>query len=295
MSVGAVVSIVVIRRSLQPLGELAARISAVGQDELSARLSAATLPEEIVPVVQRLNELLQRLEEAFARERSLTADIAHELRTPVAGILTTVGVTLSAERTAAEYQEAFQDVRGIARQMRSMIENLLTLARLDAGQAPLPQEPIELCAMVARAWRSCEPTATARGLTFHNDVPQDFRCSVERTALVIVLSNLLENAVQYTDEGGQIWVTARCSDGVTELAVANSGCTLTGEQVNRVFDRFWRSDASRKETSLHVGLGLSLAQRIAQSWEGTATATVDRAGIFRIHVAWPSHRNRGGT
>jgi signal transduction histidine kinase len=176
-----------------------------------------------------------------------------------------------------------------------MIENLLTLARLDAGQTPLPQEPIELCAMIVQAWRNCEPTATARGLTFHNEVPEDYRCAAERSALVIILSNLLENAVQYTNEGGEIWVTARCSQGGTELAVANSGCTLTGEQVNRVFDRFWRSDASREEASLHVGLGLSLVRRIAQSWEGTATAAVDRMGIFRVHVAWPSHRNPGRT
>lgn len=287
MGVGAVVSVVVIRRSLRPLGEVAAGIAAIGHDELSTRLSAAGLPEEIVPLVRRLNELLQRLEAAFVRERSLTADVAHELRTPLAGILATVGVTLSADRTAAEYQEAFEDVRGIARQMRSMIENLLTLARLDAGQAPAPQETVELHEMLAQIWRSCEPIAAARGLTFFNAVPEDFRCLADRTALGVLLSNLLENAVQYADDGGRIWVSARQADGTAELAVANSGCTLTDDQVARVFDRFWRADAARREASLHVGLGLSLVRRIAESWGGTAAATVDGEGTFRVEVAWP--------
>lgn len=294
MGVGAAVSVVVIRRSLRPLGEVAAGIAAIGRDELSMRLSAAGLPEEIVPLVRRLNELLQRLEEAFVRERSLTADVAHELRTPLAGILATVGVTLSADRTAAEYQEAFEDVRGIARQMRSMIENLLTLARLDAGQAPAPQETVELHEMVAQIWRSCEPLAAARGLVFSNEVPEDFCCLADRAALGIILSNLLENAVQYADDRGRIWVSAHRANGAAKLAVANSGCTLTDDQVARVFDRFWRADAARREASLHVGLGLSLVRRIAESWGGTVMAMVDSGGTFRVQVAWPCRREVGG-
>jgi len=295
MGVGAVVSVIVIRRSLQPLSEVAAGIAAIGSDELSTRLSAAALPEEIVPLVCRLNELLQRLEGAFVRERSLTADVAHELRTPLAGILATVGVTLSADRTAAEYQEAFEDVRGIARQMRAMIENLLTLARLDAGQAPAPQETVELHEMVARIWRSCEPLAAARGLVFVNEVPDGLCCLADRTALGVLLSNLLENAVQYADDRGRIWVSVQRANGTASFVVANSGCTLTGDQVARVFDRFWRADAARREASLHVGLGLALVRRIAESWGGTAMATVDGEGTFQVQVAWPSHDRSGVT
>ena len=101
MTVGAAVSVVVIRRSLRPLHHVAAHIAAIKEEDLGTRIPSATLPEEVIPLVQRLNELLHRLDEAFARERSLTADIAHELRTPVAGILSTAGVTLSADRAPA--------------------------------------------------------------------------------------------------------------------------------------------------------------------------------------------------
>lgn len=287
MGVGAMVSVLVIRRGLKPLGDVAARIGVLGENNLEARIPAAAMPEEIAPLVERLNDLLYRLQQAFARERALTSDVAHELRTPVSGILSTVGVTLSYERTPSDYREALEDVREIARQMRSMIENLLTLARLDAGQAQMQQEPIDVRELVAQSWQRCESQAAARGLTLHSEVAEDFRPVSDRSAMSMVLSNLLENATQYADERGDIWVTARHVDGLAEVAVANTGCTLTHEQVPRVFDRFWRSDVSRKEASLHVGLGLPLVRRIAESLGGTATATVSATNVFTVRVAWP--------
>ncbi len=288
MGAGAVVSVLVTRRSLKPLADVAARIAALDEDDLGARISASEMPLEIAPLVERLNDLLHRLQQAFVRERTLTADVAHELRTPVSGILTTVGVTLSSQRPPSDYREALEDVREIARQMRSMIENLLTLARLDAGQAQSRQEPTELRELVAQGWQRCERQAAARRLTFHNEVAEDFRPVSDRSAMDVILSNLLENAVQYADDGGDIRVTAGHVDGRAKVAVANTGCTLNKDQVAQVFDRFWRSDASRSEAGLHIGLGLPLVSRIAESLGGTATATVAAGGVFRVQVAWPS-------
>lgn len=287
MSVGAVVSIVVIRRSLKPLRHVAASIAAIREDDLSARIPAAAIPEEVVPLVERLNDLLHRLGEAFARERSLTADIAHELRTPVAGILSAAGVTLSADRTPGDYREALEDVRKIARQMRSMIDNLLTLARLDSQQGRLQFESIELRETIETCWRGCRERATVRGLTFENAVPDDLSCTSDRRALSIVFVNLLENAVEYANEGGRIWVTARKTDGVIQVEVANTGCQLAAQEVARVFDRFWRADPSRKDASLHVGLGLALVRRIMTAMGGQATATSED-GVFQVELRLPS-------
>ena len=283
MSVGAVVSVIVIRRSLRPLRSVAATIAAIREDDLGARIPATTMPEEIVPLVERLNELLHRLDDAFTRERSLTADIAHELRTPVAGILSTVGVALSADRAPPEYREALEDVREIARQMRSMIENLLTLARLDSQSAHFQFEPVELREMVEHCWRGCQDKAAARRLTFENAVPDDLFCSSDRNALSIVFVNLLDNAVEYANDSGRIWVTARTTDGVIEIEVANTGCNLTEQQVAHVFDRFWRADPSRKDASLHVGLGLALVRRIITSLDGRVEASA-AGGVFTVRI-----------
>jgi len=287
MTVGALVSVVVIHRSLRPLHRVAATIATIKEDDLSAGIPSARLPEEIVPLVQRLNDLLHRLDEAFARERSLTADIAHELRTPVAGILSAAGVTLSANRAPTDYREALEDVRGIARQMRSMIDNLLALARLDFQQGHFRSESIGLRDVVETCWRGCREGAIARRLTFDNKVPDDLSCASDRHALSIVFANLLENAVQYTNEGGRIRVTARKADGVIRVEVTNTGCRLAAHEVARVFDRFWRADPSRTDASLHVGLGLALVRRIVTAMGGQATATAAE-GAFRIGLLIPA-------
>ncbi len=272
MAVGAVVSVGVIRRSLMPLGRLASAIAAIREEDLAARIPADKMPDEMVPVVQRLNELLGRLEQAFVRERSLTADIAHELRTPVGGILSTAGVALTSDRAPAEYQEALEDVRGIARRMRSMIESLLMLARLDFQAAGFQQERIHLRDLVSSCWQRFHNIAAARGLVFENHVPDDVSLLSDPDALSIVFSNLLENAAEYSNECGTVRVNARNADGAVELEVANTGCTLSEEQVAHVFDRFWRADPSRKDSSSHAGLGLALVRRIATSLGGTASA-----------------------
>jgi len=286
MSVAAWVSTVVIQRSLRPLDQLAATIATIQEDDLSVRLAATAMPREVMPVVERLNELLQRLEDAFARERCLTADIAHELRTPVAGILSTAGVMLTADRPAAQYREAFEDVRGIARQMRSMIENLLTLTRLDSQLAHFQWESVELGEVVEHCWRASQARAAERALTFENAVPDGLCFRSDRHALMVVFTNLLENAVEYANDSGRIWIATRHVAGAVEVEVGNTGCELTGDQVAHVFDRFWRADAARQGTSLHVGLGLSLVRRIVTSLGGTVVASATH-GDFIISIRLP--------
>ncbi len=283
MTVGAAVSVVVIRRSLRPLRNVAATIATIREDDLSARISTTTMPEEIVPLVERLNELLHRLDDAFTRERSLTADIAHELRTPVAGILSTAGVALSADRATPEYREALEDVREIARRMRSMIENLLTLARLDSQAAQFQFEQIRLRELIELRWDGCQDKAAARKLSFENTVPDDLVCTSDRNALSIIVVNLLDNAVEYTNDKGRIWITAHKSDNAIEIEVGNTGCNLTEEQVAHVFDRFWRADPSRRDASLHVGLGLALVRHIITCMGGTIEALAGN-GYFTVRI-----------
>ena len=241
------------------------------------------MPEDIVPLVERLNELLHRLDDAFTRERSLTADIAHELRTPVAGILSTAGVALSADRATPEYREALEDVREIARRMRSMIENLLTLARLDSQAAQFQFEQIRLRELIELRWDGCQDKAAARKLSFENTVPDDLVCTSDRNALSIIVVNLLDNAVEYTNDKGRIWITAHKSDNAIEIEVGNTGCNLTEEQVAHVFDRFWRADPSRRDASLHVGLGLALVRHIITCMGGTIEALAGN-GYFTVRI-----------
>jgi signal transduction histidine kinase len=280
--VGAVTA----RLGLRPLDALAARIAAIREDDLSATVPARGLPVEIVPIAVRLNELLGRLNEAFRRERTLTADVAHELRTPLAGMRSTLEVALSRNREAAEYQQALGDCLDITRQTQSMVDNLMALARLEGGQVSLRPEPVKIADLVEAQWQPFAQRARGRGIAWHNRLPGDLECAADRNMLAMVLSNLLANAAEYADDGGRIEVSGRSADRRAVLALTNSGCRLSAAEAFHVFERFWRGDAARTGTGAHCGLGLALVERAVKALGGSVSADV-AGGLFTVRVTLP--------
>jgi len=113
-------------------------------------------------------------------------------------------------------------------------------------------------------------------------------CESDRQNLSIVLSNILANAVEYADKGGQIRSTACSKDGSVEVAVSNTGCQLTTDQVAQAFDSFWRGDFSRSDTGTHCGLGLALVQRLVRALGGNAFAELQPGGIFIVRITLPA-------
>jgi signal transduction histidine kinase len=285
LAVGIV--LLTVRRGLQPLNVLARQIADVQVDDLSEHLPAGPMPTELAPVVARLNELLDRLDAAMRRERGFTADVAHELRTPLAGIHVTIDVALSRERTPAQYAESLGEVLGISERMEAMVEHLLTMARLDAKQVALTREVVGLNEVVDACWHAEATEAESRGVTFENRVPPESSCLADRDSLLMMLANLFSNAAHYTDDAGRVWVTAAARDGMVEVTVANTGCTLTSEEAAQVFERFWRGDAARSGAGRQCGLGLPLVQRLAIALGGGATARVANGGIFEVTLTLP--------
>jgi two-component system sensor histidine kinase QseC len=279
------VSVAVVKRGLEPLKSLAARIAAIGEEDLATRISARRMPTEMKPVAEKLNHLLARLETAFGRERAFTSDVAHELRTPLAGVRSTLEVALGRDRQAAEYKEALADSLAITERLEAMVESLLTLAQLDAGRMEFRREDVELRELVDACWSTVADTAQARGLSFANDVPADLSCTSDRDGLIMVFTNLLANAAEYADENGRVWVRAHEADDSVEVAVANTGSQLTPEQASQATERFWRADASRRDTGIHYGLGLALARRVVSSLGGTIRVEVDPVGVFTVRIA----------
>jgi signal transduction histidine kinase len=108
----------------------------------------------------------------------------------------------------------------------------------------------------------------------------------------MILSNLLSNAVEYTNNAGQIWVTACRGDDCVEITVSNTGCSLTSEQVSQVFDSFWRGDSSRKDTGVHCGLGLALVQRLVRALGGSVIVELQAGGIFVVRITLPDKGQR---
>jgi two-component system, OmpR family, heavy metal sensor histidine kinase CusS len=283
-----VVGTLIVRRTLRPLKVLAADIAAIREDNLTARIETADMPTEMVPVKHRLNDLLDRLEASFKRERRFSADMAHELRTPLAGLRSTVEVTLARPRDEQEYRSSLKECLEITRAMESLVNTLLRLARTDFDPTLFRRERITLVDLANTCWQLCSNKASQRGLTFESTLPVDLTCTSDPDGLRLVFSNLFDNAVDYTEDGGRIDVTGHRTDNTVEIRIANTGCQLSSEQVDQVFDAFWRADASRTDTGVHFGLGLSLVRRTVLALGGTVTAEVDPSGVFAVRLVLPA-------
>ena len=278
----------VVGQGLRPLNAIAAEIAAIRENDLTARIGAQHVPAEAAPIKNRLNELLSRLEASFHRERQFNADVAHELRTPLAGIRSTIEVTLTRPRDATEYQAALSDCLEISEGMQSVVNNLLMLTRLDTQRIGFKTEPVQLAELVDSGWRPFADRAHERHVAFENRIAAEMSFQSDREHLSMVFANLLANAIEYADEGGRIWTTAkRTNDGV-EIKVSNTGCQLTTEQISRVFDCFWRGDSARSDTGAHCGLGLALVQRLARALGGNAVAELQPGGTFTLRLTFPT-------
>ena len=225
---------------------------------------------------------------ALKLRAEFTADVAHELRTPLAGLRSTIEVTVARTREADEYQAALSDCLAITENMQTMVNNLLTLARIDANQMTFRCDQIRLAELVNSSWHTFSHKALERGITFNNRIPAEMTCNSDSDSLSIVLSNLLANAAEYTNQNGQIWIEANQADNRIEIAVANTGCRLTNDQVSHIFDRFWRGDSSRTDTGIHCGLGLALVERLVRASGGSITVELQDGGIFIIRLVLPA-------
>jgi len=277
----------VVARGLNPLNFLAAKIATIKEDNLGDRIDVGALPKEIAPIKQRLNELLVRLESSFSRERRFTADVAHELRTPLAGVRTTLEVTLTRDRNADEYRGALGDCLEITKTMQAIVDNLLALARLDAQLITFHHERIQLGALLDSCWRPFADRGSERNIVFENHLSADLTCDSDPEILTMVFSNVLANAVEYTNEQGQIRVTARADDKSLEIIFTNTGCRLTDAEAGQVFDRFWRGDSSRTETGIHCGLGLSLVRMVIEALGGRTLVEIQEDSIFVLRLNLP--------
>jgi signal transduction histidine kinase len=276
-----VIVLLVVRVALAPMRDLASAIAAIRATDLAVRLAPQTTAVELAAVTNRLDELLGRLGAAFARERDLTAEVAHELRTPLAGLRATIELALDRERPAERYRSALEQSLAITRETERLVESLLSLARLDAGQTGLHATPIDLDQLVRDALDKVHARAAERKLAVVTEL-QPVTLTSDRDKLRVVIANLLDNATTYADEGGEVRVTL--TDSV--LRVANTGCTLSPDEVGRVFERFWRADASRSSEG-HSGIGMPLTQKLVELLGGTIAVEVN-AGRFVATVRLPS-------
>lgn len=279
--------LIVTHTGLSPVASLARGIESVHEDNLDRRFSGQEYPKELVPICSCLNDLFGRLKSAFDRQRQFNADLAHELRTPLAGIQSVIEVSLLRGRQPAEYQDSLQDCLRITRTMHRMIDTLLSLARFDSGELSARSEQICLMRLIEDRWLSFADKAHDKNLTFENLADADVACISDRDHLGMIVSNVLDNAVEYSDVGGRIWVEAQRTEDILVLSISNSGCQLAAADVEHVFDSFWRSDDSRTGTGEHFGIGLAVVEKLAKALGISVKARSEQHGVFTISLELP--------
>ena len=246
-------------KPLEAVGEQASRIDA---NSLQKRFPIAGMPAELIPIAERLNELLNRMEQSFERERRFSADLAHELRTPVAELKTMAEVAIKWPEQATA--ENYKDVQEISERMQGTIENLLMLARLENNRAQIAKEPIRLQEFTDSIWRSCSQQAAKRDLSLNISIGKDETMTSDPKLMGLILTNLLSNAADHAPKKSSIKIIGATDENKDQIfATTNPAPDLKAEDVSHLFERLWRKDKARTNDS-HSGLGLAIAHSCAE-------------------------------
>jgi len=285
LGLGATVWLVsrVTRRGLQPLARLSEQAARINADSLTTRFPTSELPAELQPIVSRLNELLARLEISFERERRFSADLAHELRTPLAELRSLAECALKWPESRDRATD--EEVLAAATQMQTMVTSLLSLARAEQNQLVANAVPVNLSVLVPEIWHLHAARAETRGLKVQWNLVSALAVA-DPALLRSILGNLFENAVDYTAVGGEIEISLAIVGTMAQLRVANPVENLTTEDVAKLFDRFWRKEEARSGGK-HFGLGLSLARMFSEAMGWTLTAGLDARGRLEFSLTGP--------
>jgi len=256
------------RRNLEPLARMAGQARRITHSNLETRLDAGDAAEELAVLSASFNELLSRLDRSFDHMRRFVADASHELRTPISIIRGEADVALSHDRSAAEYKQALAIVLDESRRLSRLVDDLLNLARADAGRVKLRVEEFYLNDLLVECCRSAQTLASARGVTIECPAHEDAAFRGDEELVRRMVMNLIDNAIRYTPSGGRVTATLESRSGDIAIRIADTGSGIAPEAVPHVFERVYRGDKARSRPDGGFGLGLAIVKWIAESHKG---------------------------
>jgi heavy metal sensor kinase len=272
------------RRALNPVAVIAKEARRINDRNLATRLPVLESGDEIQHLSTTLNQMLERIENAFRSVRSFTANASHELRTPTALIRTRTDIALCFPRSAEYYCEVLQRIQHESEQMTVLIENLLAFARADAGAEEMELQPFDLVALldeVRNEWSIC-----AEEFSLKFEVSADSKSITvlgNRAALHRLLRILVDNGCQYTPAGGSVHLSVRSDAQQATVSVCDTGIGIASEHLPHIFDRFYRVPTAKRRAGRGAGLGLSLAQWIAGK-HGTSISVQTTFGFGSVFL-----------
>lgn len=281
----AALGYVVIRRGLLPLRHMALEATKIHPASLSTRLSSDNAPQELQQLIYSFNDMLERLAEGYQRLTQFSADLAHEIRTPVGALMGHCQVALYQPRSTEEYETLLANNMEELERISRMVENILFLARATDARSVLTITSIDVSAEMTRIQEYFEGLAEEREMTLHS--AGEGILYADAILFQRALSNLVANAVRYAHEGTPIVVRAEPHASGMDIHVISQGDPIPPEKLGKLFDRFYRADASRSEGGSSSGLGLSIVQAIMALHQGSVRVVSSAEGETRFTLTFP--------
>jgi signal transduction histidine kinase len=290
---GVAAGSLVAERALRPISELVGVARRVSGRNLKERITLGNADEELQQLGEAFNEMVERLDDAFERQRQFVTDASHELRTP----LTTLQIALDSVRldpqaTIEDYRHVADDAKAATVRIRRLVEDLLALTE---GDVPVAQALVDLSSLAEAVAEEMEPLGERRGVRVASTVSPGTTAIGDPLSLRRALTNLVENGIRYNREGGHVVVEdAETLPGWVRIAVRDSGIGIPLEEQPKVFDRFYRVDRSRSRAEGGSGLGLSIVAKIAAEHAGRVDLQSEPGVGSRVVLTLPAAPVRNG-
>lgn len=273
------------KKSLEPVERITLLAEEISVEKLNKRLNLTLPNDELGHLASTFDGMLERLEESVKKQRQFTSDAAHELRTPLTAIRSIVDVTLHRDRDSDEYVNALVQIQNEIERLSSIIDDLLVITRLENSLQKGDYKVFPAGVLIEDVLDTIAVLAKEKNIHIMTEIPSDLEIAGDRQKLSRAIFNLVDNAIKYTPEGGQIRISGEKDQSreEVEILIEDSGIGIPVDEIDKIFDRFYRVDKARSETR-GTGLGLSIAQEIVKAHNGTITvkSSSQQGSIFRV-------------
>ena len=275
-------------RALRPIDHITKAAQQITAQDLSSRLAYQGMQDEVGRLAQTFDQMLERLQASFERERRFTSDAAHELRTPLTVLRGQIEVVLNRSRQPAEYQEKLRELSAEVNRLIRLSNALLFLSRSDQNQILFERKRIDLKELLEVLAEQIQPLAQEKKIRLESNLQNDVYTSGDHDHLVRLFMNLFENALKFTPPGGVIRVNAENRSDFCDVFIHNSGSEIPAEHLPHLFERFYRADDDRSSQTGGSGLGLAIAHEIVRLHGGRISAQNGSGGGVTFTVRLPT-------
>ena len=279
----AVVGLWITKQSLNPLKTFSSRIERITHKTISERINTESQAEEIKGLAKSFNAMLTRLQNAFDIEKRLIADASHELKTPLSVIKTQCDIVLQKDRTKEEYVKALNTIKTVSGTMNKLISDMLSLARLDSGiLSPSNFKATSITDCLEKAVKLVGILAEKKRIKISTTFTENINILGDKNTLTEAFLNIIENAVRYNSTGGIVEISVSKNRNQARIEIKDNGPGIKEQDLERIFDRFYRVDTSRSTDG--TGLGLSIAKAIIHAHNGKieVKSKIDKGSCFIV-------------